>query len=889
MANDLTGDFDIVAEFAIPAVNRLLAAMHRIGRFPHSAAMQVDDTASHGPRGWPAAVEIVDAFGDAIVDPGFTRTPILPVGPVADLTNYSRLGGIVNVEAVVAELPPLVPSQLKGRAQLQFSPPTMDVADASGSKVTVRLQIMARYFPDPGTSPVAPFVLGHLDLTAPVNHVASQVGDVLAIDIKANSVQVAFTPIWSSVPLNAQDVAGINQLIRNALKTSFLPSNIKLPSNIHSLQVKALAGGQHAVAILLNTTGAAGNPATANNVFLAGGDDFAFAAGIDFIRSAFQPTIDKVLSKPVPDIEFNISSPIHTWHITYKVTLKDDARVDLENGRIVLIVNGHASTNDWPPNFDFTVRQLFTLQPDGATANLIVGDLSLDTSSWIVDKFRGGALSAIRPIRDRALAESDVAASVRRMLNAEANLGGFLEGLLEPARRKERVRLRKQYSLAYKAVTIIPSGIVLHGSLGVLAWPPAHVEFEQVPAPPRGPHDIPTSGPAYSAFKSWIPGGTIQSYEWKPFGQTAGAVDEHKFVRLPQPVLTPIDGAPEVISGFAPLCLTLRGSRLSASGPVVAEPVTASVCAFDAFPVFEVTAAAADSGPLVALTKPGAGGLVEVVGHAPAREAVTYHARPNLVVHFADANGVRNLDRLPKGLRDSKRTDAAASIVAVMARGDLAKAPYVPGVVYGEDHDQAWEQALGTRVATRPATLVVNPKGEIVWRHEGEIDADQLTAALRKVLVAGMPVGTSTLKANARIGHPPPDFLFEFAPGQQLTLGKLTGTPVVLVFWRSSSPQSIDTVLRAKRSDEDRAHTGGMLLAINDGEPVDMARRVAAEHRLPGTLVTDPLRSISSAYGVKAWPLSIAIDASGLITEVHYGSERESAGQPVQQTARAEH
>ncbi|MDQ3242230.1 MAG: hypothetical protein M3Q09_00655 [Gemmatimonadota bacterium] len=43
MANDLTGDFDVVAQFAIPAVDRVLAAMHRIERFPHSIALRVDD------------------------------------------------------------------------------------------------------------------------------------------------------------------------------------------------------------------------------------------------------------------------------------------------------------------------------------------------------------------------------------------------------------------------------------------------------------------------------------------------------------------------------------------------------------------------------------------------------------------------------------------------------------------------------------------------------------------------------------------------------------------------------------------------------------------------------------------------------------------------------
>src|SRR5262245_58846060 len=36
MANDLTGQFDVVAEFSAGAVNRLLAAMHRTERFLHS-------------------------------------------------------------------------------------------------------------------------------------------------------------------------------------------------------------------------------------------------------------------------------------------------------------------------------------------------------------------------------------------------------------------------------------------------------------------------------------------------------------------------------------------------------------------------------------------------------------------------------------------------------------------------------------------------------------------------------------------------------------------------------------------------------------------------------------------------------------------------------------
>ena len=43
MANDLTGDYDVVAAFSLGAVNRILAAMHRGNRLPHSLSMAIDD------------------------------------------------------------------------------------------------------------------------------------------------------------------------------------------------------------------------------------------------------------------------------------------------------------------------------------------------------------------------------------------------------------------------------------------------------------------------------------------------------------------------------------------------------------------------------------------------------------------------------------------------------------------------------------------------------------------------------------------------------------------------------------------------------------------------------------------------------------------------------
>src|SRR5713226_8899726 len=63
MANELTGGFDVVAEFSVAAVNRVLAAMHRGNRFPHSLSVRVDDTPQS--RG---SLPVLDLTGRAVTN-----------------------------------------------------------------------------------------------------------------------------------------------------------------------------------------------------------------------------------------------------------------------------------------------------------------------------------------------------------------------------------------------------------------------------------------------------------------------------------------------------------------------------------------------------------------------------------------------------------------------------------------------------------------------------------------------------------------------------------------------------------------------------------------------------------------------------------------------------
>jgi peroxiredoxin len=226
-----------------------------------------------------------------------------------------------------------------------------------------------------------------------------------------------------------------------------------------------------------------------------------------------------------------------------------------------------------------------------------------------------------------------------------------------------------------------------------------------------------------------------------------------------------------------------------------------------------------------------------------------------------------HLDFLTRALVGSGRTDAVTSILAVLAPDQVAKVRPTDGIAFADD-DRGWAHLLG--VKKRPATAVISLSGEVVWRHEGELTSADLATALKKHLVAGGRFTSRLLQLNVRTGQPAPNFLFEFAPGREMTLRKLVGRPVVLVFWKSSSQPSLETLRQLQTMSKARGQ-GPTLLAINDGEPPELAKKIAAEGGLSAIVVTDPEREISFAYGVNLWPTTIVIDAGGLVRDIRYG------------------
>ena len=74
----------------------------------------------------------------------------------------------------------------------------------------------------------------------------------------------------------------------------------------------------------------------------------------------------------------------------------------------------------------------------------------------------------------------------------------------------------------------------------------------------------------------------------------------------------------------------------------------------------------------------------------------------------------------------------------------------------------------------------------------------------------------------------PPNVLFAYDAGHPLTLRKLAGQPVRLVFWKSASTPSIAAVRDLSATASKTGGRGPVVLAVNDGDSPELAKRVAA-------------------------------------------------------------
>src|SRR5262245_3028118 len=214
MAIVFTGDFDAVMEFTLPAVDRVMAAMHQAGMttpapsasFPHSMTLRVDDIppSPSGTRAHPpvSVVGLSDHTGRAVSNLNQATTVFSTPGSFDAIFHdpSATLGSADSTHGGALEF-----THLRGIAQVQLGAPSLTVADDSGSRVSVHMPIRARYLADPDTVVMPEYVRGDLRLDIDVNQVTTETGQAINFDLRGR-VQAAFRVDFSIFSLSPNDI-----------------------------------------------------------------------------------------------------------------------------------------------------------------------------------------------------------------------------------------------------------------------------------------------------------------------------------------------------------------------------------------------------------------------------------------------------------------------------------------------------------------------------------------------------------------------------------------------------------------------------------------------------------------------------------------------------------
>ncbi len=908
MSNDITGDYDIVAQFSTDSISRILAAMHCGQRFPHSLSMLVDDLpiSKLGIR----AASIVDKFGKAVTDwrrVKLASAPSVSTGPLSEemirtvdpIVNWhSDLSSMESNQAQassalrVSSIVPSDSSFMAGIAQLQLGPPIIALIPGQPSTAQVHMLAMIRYHANDDTLPLSEFMRGDVITTFGVGLQPSSNGSEVVVTPTA----IHFNPLWSETPLSANDNAAIDKALAKSLKQSFQRSSTPVPANVYNLAFKGLARPDVVCAMMNAVPNNAASPDSVQNIWLDiyRSPDFVLAFNAQTIVPPLTAAVNAAID-PVRQQHLDTTVTVNYWLGTYTfhiytnitvlnatVTLGDDPTLDSPGlpgtGQITLQVPVQVRFG-WkdkpffvpdPVDFDFGMTQLFTLTLNGRNVGIQrLGDVVLSIPNNIPSDEKNTATAQAKAFFDNVWnsQQAQIQQQINQALSADT-LQSFIKSLMNPKtdsassvikavlgspQRTSGAPQEIDPDLEYIYYHITPEAIRLLGTLSVPPWPAADVEFEKDPW-------AQAALPEYRALNSWIPGGIVEQYQWDFTG--AGVVtDANRFVTV---------NAPPLIAVSNQVCLTITGQRLTNAGPISYETVTSRrMCQLTSIPL----GAWRSKEPDLSLNRPRVilPARVPVSGSAAARGIqVLAHASPwvpadmgggtaNFLIHLP-ANSSEEAF-LVKALAQSGRTDTTTAVVCVLTPEQLRSSVRSPHILYADD-SAAWEKLIG--INQRPATAILDPRGDIAWRHQGKMSQDELASVLRDRLAAGGQFFPQFLESPVRRGQVAPNFFLGDPGTSAETLRSLAGRPVALIFSRNDDSRLI-SVMKALR---ETARENVMIVGIEDGgEPKSSNGNSLGD----AVFVGDPDRQISQAYGIHIWPTLVLLDPRGMVMDVKLG------------------
>ncbi|HET8760487.1 MAG TPA: TlpA disulfide reductase family protein [Nitrospiria bacterium] len=145
-----------------------------------------------------------------------------------------------------------------------------------------------------------------------------------------------------------------------------------------------------------------------------------------------------------------------------------------------------------------------------------------------------------------------------------------------------------------------------------------------------------------------------------------------------------------------------------------------------------------------------------------------------------------------------------------------------------------------------------------------------LLATLLFVAGAGA-AATQAHAAPPQIGKPAADFSLLDTTEQNVRLSALRGRPVLLTFWATWCEPCKIEMPEIQKAYERFKTDGFVVLAVNFGEKAEKARAYAETNGLTFPVLVDRRANVASQYSVVSLPVSLFIDADGVVQERVFG------------------
>jgi peroxiredoxin len=154
-----------------------------------------------------------------------------------------------------------------------------------------------------------------------------------------------------------------------------------------------------------------------------------------------------------------------------------------------------------------------------------------------------------------------------------------------------------------------------------------------------------------------------------------------------------------------------------------------------------------------------------------------------------------------------------------------------------------------------------------------------LTAALMILINTGLPeraqfsgqILADGLVAAPELNAVAPAFTLDSLSGGQVNIERLRGSTVVINFWATwCEPCRVEMPILQAFYDAHKEQ-GLRILAVNLGEPPELARAWVDEFGLTFDILLDPQQSIAALYQIRGQPSTYVIAPSGIITAIFYG------------------